>query len=1091
LSISPAGILIDGGPGKLFRITGTSGVIDLSYLAGEESNALPPLVLRNCILDGELRIAGSHFGVLEVSDCEISRIDGDYCRIDNYCRLANLSPFGRGRNAVAQVRLVGATIDGTADLRGCRLASPPLDLRSQGVRTFANRYALSLASCRIAGRLLMDDHFSARGGVSLYQASIGSSLSLGTARLESRDISIPALDGEELQLKGSLNWINPTPAQEPQDWHVSGRVVLRRASIGGECKLENCRWSRDGSVSLSGEALDHISGGIDLRHARIEGQLRIENGCSIARWVAPPSGRMTEDIGSCAFGASIDAWKAIIGKGIRVESEAVLHGPVLLNDSEIRHGIIMRGTVLLPRPDVAIRTVAEAVDLSNARLSGLVRFDARLSGSLNLRRGRVDGDVELHYLSFTCPPFSLGHAAQDRKTGCASLLDLNSLSVTGGLHIGRLAFDWIPLDGANHDDHRASRLAGLIHSLGRWCDRFRAKRWWHRLGPIWRRTRNLWSPVATLPWEGNGPAVTAAGPRPLRLKEGLHLLVGPGNCPLEGQRGDLDFMADTSRLPRTEGEAKALARLYLENIFDDRGRHSEVEIGPATRSTPDEWLIRRCEYSSPAGRYRLDVEIAKGSKQRSASPISVRPIDERQIPSAGRMHDAPGYRVGPFVLEPELLTDAAPNFGPSSGIPAAIEAYLRDRRFRPVLIDLRGLTCRRFDDDRARVWVDLGPQRWWRLLLEGIDFVHFDQSNPKARSKSAWAPPAPTADRDRPEGADGTAHAARRLQMLKAFMDPEKARLREVLRARGLGGVLDREARRSVRRQWFSEHSYLTSTDDYAPQPFETFARAYFRDGERNLAIEVARQRAKLRWSRAGHTGWAWIKRRPLISVGLCVVLALISTYIMSRVPEKSGLVRDTTNTVAEFLQINEILSVLPEVSRPFVLMLLLLSVILPLISRYGPPLVGGLFELTFGFGLRPRQAVVTMLVILFVGALGANNLPGLSPISEIRPDGSLMTKRAATKITPAAPAATERATADEVATEGCNVAKDDDVDKALYAFDVFIPLLDIRQECAFTIAKEADLLRALRAFYAALGWVVVSLTILTFSGVLRRDLEA
>jgi hypothetical protein len=54
----------------------------------------------------------------------------------------------------------------------------------------------------------------------------------------------------------------------------------------------------------------------------------------------------------------------------------------------------------------------------------------------------------------------------------------------------------------------------------------------------------------------------------------------------------------------------------------------------------------------------------------------------------------------------------------------------------------------------------------------------------------------------------------------------------------------------------------------------------------------------------------------------------------------------------------------------------------------------------------------------------------------------------------------------------------------------VFVPLLDVRQECAFTIERTAYFVRALKTLYAALGWVVVSLTLLTISGVLRRYLE-
>jgi hypothetical protein len=1078
-----AGVIIDAGPDWTVTLVGDdSGVIDLSYLSGEDGSALPPLVLRNCVIDGELRLVGSHFGVLEMSGCEISRIDGDYCRVENHCRLTQLTPLAPGRRRkrpFAQIRLVGARMDGTVDFRGCRLVSPVEAHCAPEGRGFANRYALSLASARIAGRLLMDEDFSALGGVSLYQASIGSSLSLGTARLESRDMTVPALDGEEMKLGGSLNWIDPSEIPGPESWHVSGRLVLRRAEIGGECKFENCRWSEDGSVSLDGTQPDHLNGGIDIRHSRIGGQLRIEDGCSIARWVAPPSGRSEEDVGSCAFGASIDAWKASIGKGIRIEREAVLHGPLLLNDSEVRHGIIMRGSVRLPAPDIAVQTVAEAVDLADSRLSGLVRFDARLSGSLNLRRARIDGDVELHYLSFACPPLAPG-CADDRRTGCASLLDLNSLSVTGGLHIGGISLDWVsPRQGGPSGAEKTSPVE-TIGALVRWCEQIRPPRWWE---PEWiiGRLRKLFS-SKRIPTTGPAPA------RDVELAQGLRLCLGRGREPrlVAGTADDLEAVADTTRMPSTSVEAEDLARTFLEQLFDDRGTRTHVEIGRAVR-IKDGWRVAQCEYSSPAGRYRMDLVIVDEGKNRHSGPqVRVRPRAERQIPTLGRDHVPHHFcRAGPFVLDRPIDPDTKPMVARDTPITEAIAEYLGEHPFRPGLIDFRGLNCRRFDDDRATVWLKLGPQRWWRLLLEGIEFVHFDQSNPQARSKSAWD--RESAEPDLPEPVTDEVAVGRRLHMLKAFAYPDKVKIRDLMKNKGMKSLFRWESARRIWRNLFAEYSYLTSTKKYAPQPFEVFSRAYFRDGERNLAIEVARQRAKLRWSRAGHGAWRWVIKRPVGFLLICTAVSLAATVGMAQQPDQSGIIKTVSHELfgrAPFV---------PQVVEPFLLFSLILITAIPLFSRIGPPLVGRLFDVTFAFGLRPRQALLTVLFCLFAGAVMANNLAGLQPASEIMADGRFPKTDAevrAHRAVAGTASSMDIATAEKMAIEGCNVVKNDDIDKALYAFDVFVPLLDIRQECAFTIAKDDDLLRALRAAYAALGWIVVSLTILTFSGVLRRDLE-
>jgi len=62
-----------------------------------------------------------------------------------------------------------------------------------------------------------------------------------------------------------------------------------------------------------------------------------------------------------------------------------------------------------------------------------------------------------------------------------------------------------------------------------------------------------------------------------------------------------------------------------------------------------------------------------------------------------------------------------------------------------------------------------------------------------------------------------------------------------------------------------------------------------------------------------------------------------------------------------------------------------------------------------------------------------------------------------------------------------------DKIEPFLYALDIFLPLVDLHQEerCAFV--AEAPLWRWGKAAYAILGWVVVSLTLLTISMALRN----
>jgi hypothetical protein len=67
-----------------------------------------------------------------------------------------------------------------------------------------------------------------------------------------------------------------------------------------------------------------------------------------------------------------------------------------------------------------------------------------------------------------------------------------------------------------------------------------------------------------------------------------------------------------------------------------------------------------------------------------------------------------------------------------------------------------------------------------------------------------------------------------------------------------------------------------------------------------------------------------------------------------------------------------------------------------------------------------------------------------------------------------------------------------DQVEPLWYALDVFVPLLDLKQEekCAIASGDEFWGWRAFKSIYAVLGAVVSSLTLLTISGVLRRRAE-
>ncbi len=144
------------------------------------------------------------------------------------------------------------------------------------------------------------------------------------------------------------------------------------------------------------------------------------------------------------------------------------------------------------------------------------------------------------------------------------------------------------------------------------------------------------------------------------------------------------------------------------------------------------------------------------------------------------------------------------------------------------------------------------------------------------------------------------------------------------------------------------------------------------------------------------------------------------------------------------------------------------------------------IYRLTFGFGLDPRRAVVTLLGSFLLGwtVFADANRRDLMIVDQ-QPVATLSDRSAI-----GAGLSTE--VADKVP---CG----DMIDPRLFALDVFIPLVDLRQESKCEIgvadgseatAAEATTLKIIKAIYAFFGWIVISLSILTFSGFLQRRNE-
>ena len=125
----------------------------------------------------------------------------------------------------------------------------------------------------------------------------------------------------------------------------------------------------------------------------------------------------------------------------------------------------------------------------------------------------------------------------------------------------------------------------------------------------------------------------------------------------------------------------------------------------------------------------------------------------------------------------------------------------------------------------------------------------------------------------------------------------------------------------------------------------------------------------------------------------------------------------------------------------------------------------GYIYGSRFGFGLSPRKAIVTLVSCITIFFIFSYNNPHLKPLK-----GSF---------------------ADDAIANDCKVAEDGLWERLLYSIDTFVPLIELRKECAFTIEPSAWIWSLLDAYFSIVGWIITSVTIVTLTGLVRKDITS
>lgn len=385
----------------------------------------------------------------------------------------------------------------------------------------------------------------------------------------------------------------------------------------------------------------------------------------------------------------------------------------------------------------------------------------------------------------------------------------------------------------------------------------------------------------------------------------------------------------------------------------------------------------------------------------------------------------------------------------------------------PPTVDLRGLRVGTLDDQEGTNW-----PRGLRLQVDGLEYDRTERLPDPAESaaqREATSPPTS-------EPGVGPGSAA------------EEALV-----------PLDRVG---TRRRWLFEGQYgreIPTAKDYRPQPFEQLAKVWRSEGSQSEATEITLSR--LDFERRVYDRWVLFNNGIAVGKrGQVVEAPVISSSPSGRDSRFVSRVAQRASTGASFNRLSgRVISFIPLVVTLALGLAALLGAGVESVAAWGSvfvvAFVGSLLlrqrtarlkrwflQLPFGYGLKSDRALVTFVALWFVGG-GLAFLGTYPAIDVMKIDAS----NVATVYS-----GTEVVVPTEPRVGSTEIRCGNQIDPMLYALDVMVPLLDLRQEqrCTVSADSSAWFWRLVKVAYAVVGWIVVSGLVLTASGFVRRQIE-
>jgi len=219
--------------------------IDLTEVSGANGDFAPSLILKDCHIPELIDVSFARLKTLSFNGCKITQLLGEGLGVDGNVDLSDVESYEKFKlnkvidkvrdKGLCQVALQMAKIGGDLIAERARFCSFSSSNNSEesNDRKAISKYALYLRNTRIHGRVNFSPMGRANGGISFQDANIGGDIWANGCNLITQ--TSDAFNGQSLQLGGSL--ILSSTGDGEDRTRIEGTIRLKLAKINNNVDL--------------------------------------------------------------------------------------------------------------------------------------------------------------------------------------------------------------------------------------------------------------------------------------------------------------------------------------------------------------------------------------------------------------------------------------------------------------------------------------------------------------------------------------------------------------------------------------------------------------------------------------------------------------------------------------------------------------------------------------------------------------------------------------------------------------------------------------------------------------------------------------